>query len=269
MIRWSARTMGSGPRLLWFWVIALVASGSAFGTDALQHYAGRMQSGEPIELTLSGMEGAVTGTLSDNVHAYRVTAAIDGGQLVGHADQDTLGLRVGLRGDVQAAGMTLEIRLSILGEEASEQIWLARSDAGRHASVEAERTHPEPGLSSAPGERDPALVGHWVHEEIYNSGSGADFLGASSRRGLILRADGGVADGGSAVSLSGDGYLGQSSDGGSGVVPGVTWFSRGQHLWLHNAADGQTVDLGRYYAEPGRMMVTAENGRRMLFTRAR
>lgn len=254
-------------RALWSWAIAVVVSGPAFSTDSVERYTGRMQSGEPIALTLSGRDGAVTGTLVDNAYAYRVTAEIDDGRLVGHADQDTLGLRVGLNGDLRADGVALEIHLSFLGAEASEQIWLARS--GSAAPAMSEGMHRGQATPAAPAERDPALVGHWIHEEIYNSGSGANFLGTSSRQGWILRADGGVADGGSAVSMSGDGYLGQSSDGGSGVVSGVTWFSRGQHLWLHYAADGQIVDLGRYYAEPGRMMITAENGRRTLFTRAR
>lgn len=260
-----------GPRRAWRLlhrlVIAIALSGAPPGAAAVEHFEGRMASGDAVALTLSGLAGAVTGTLRDDTYAYEVVADIDDRRLVGQAEQSDLGIRVGLDGELRDGGIDLEIRLSILGEEASERIWLVR--AGSVANIPSDGSPRENATTSAPGERDPALVGHWVHEEIYNSGSGADFLGASSRRGLILRADGGVADGGSAVSLSGDGYLGRSSDGGSGVVPGVTWFSRGQHLWLHNAADGQTVDLGRYYAEPGRMMVTAENGRRMLFTRAR
>ena len=254
-------------RLIWIWLLAAVVSGPAFGTDPVERFAGRMQSGDPIELTLSGQDGSVTGVLRDNIHAYQVTAEIVDGRLVGHADQEELGVRLGLSGDLQVDGMALEVRLSLLGEEVSEQIWLTRSSSD--SRVSSDGSHREQTASSAPPDRDPALVGHWIHEQIYNSGSSADFLGTSTRQGLILRSDGGVADGGSAVHLSGDTYFGQSSDGGGGVVPGVTWYSRDQHLWLHNAADGQAVDLGRYYAEPERMMITAPNGKRMLFTRTR
>lgn len=254
---------------LWFGFAISLASASAFGAGSEDRYTGHLKSGEAIELVLSGRDGAVTGTLRDDSFAYRVSAEIAGGRLSGRADQSDLGLQLGLSGQMQANGLALEIQLSLFGQQTSEQVWLERSGSGSQAQPPS--THPNPGnaTAAASGERDAALVGHWVHEEIYNSGSGASFLGTSSRQGLVLMANGGVADGGSSVSMSGDNYFGQSSGAGGGAVPGVSWFSRDQHLWLHNAADGQTVDLGRYYAEPDRMMITGNNGKRLLFTRAR
>jgi hypothetical protein len=49
----------------------------------------------------------------------------------------------------------------------------------------------------------------------------------------------------------------------------VQWYTQGQHIWISGSENGQTqtVDLGRYYVEGNHLLITGNNGKRMLFSR--
>ncbi len=259
-------------KIQFFILLMILMCSARAGAEHSIRYSGRMLSGELVELSLSHQDGEVSGILRDSSYAYQVTGEIRQQHLNAYADQATLGLRLNLNGEFRGSEIDLEIRFSLLGEESSERIYMTRIDQQHdHAAsiARAPRSGNKTEALPTNANRDSALIGHWTHESIYNSGVGADFFGSTTRQELILLADGRVANGGSDVSVSGDFYSGNSSDASSAVAAGVTWFTRDQHLWLQNTNDAQSVDLGRYYAEAQRMMITGNNGKRMLFVRAR
>ncbi|MBK9495865.1 MAG: hypothetical protein IT475_14930 [Aquimonas sp.] len=249
-------------------VLTGLALSFSFATTALATtVAGRYQgmlSGEPVALQLREEGHRVIGVLSDSTYSYEVEASVAGQHLTGRAVQAELGLMVTLDGPIRADGLDLNVSLTLLGETASERVWFARS--GSQSAAPREQTQQAPRAASS-GQRDPAMVGHWVHEELYNSGSGADFMGSSSTQSMVLLADGRIANGGSAVHMGGSNYSGYSSDAGGEIVAGASWSTRDQHLWVSEDASGQQVDLGRYYVENGRLLLTGNNGKKLLFTR--
>lgn len=113
---------------------------------------------------------------------------------------------------------------------------------------------------------DQNLVGKWVNEQIYNSGSGDSFFGGTTTQSLIFYADGSLSDGGSSTTVSGSNYYGSSSDkGASPAIPNVSWYAQNQHIFIKDAVSGQTVDLGKYYIENGALLITGNNGKKLLF----
>ncbi len=243
--------------------LLLVATAPAFASSVAGDYRG-MLSGEPVALQLQQDGHRITGTLSDTTYSYELEASVQGQRLSGRAIQPELGLVVMLDGPIRAEGLDLNISLTLLGQTATERVWFSRRDSARGSNREQATDSPRAAPS---GQRDPAMIGHWVHEELYNSGSGADFMGTSSTQSMVLLADGRIANGGSAVHMGGSNYSGYSSDAGGDVVAGASWSTRDQHLWFSEDATGQQVDLGRYFVENGRLLLTGNNGKRMLFTR--
>ena len=242
--------------------LSLIAVTQATATSVSGHYQGLL-SGEPVSLQLQEEDHQVVGVLSDTSYSYSVEAQVAGERLSGRAIQPELGLMVMLDGPISSNGLDLTITLTLLGQTATERVWFSRS--GTHLESQREPSN-EAQPSTPSAQRDPALIGHWVHEELYNSGSGADFMGSSSAQSMVLLADGRIANGGSSVHMGGSNYSGYSSDAGGEVVAGASWRTRDQHLYFVEDASGQQADLGRYFVENGRLLLTGNNGKRMLFT---
>lgn len=243
-------------------LLSLIAAAQATATSVSGHYQGLL-SGEPVSLQLQEEGHQVSGVLSDETYSYSVEAQVAGERLSGRAIQPELGLMVMLDGPISTNGLDLTITLTLLGQTATERVWFSRSGAhpGSQREPSSEARHSTPSA-----QRDRALIGHWVHEELYNSGSGADFMGSSSTQSMVLLADGRIANGGSSVHMGGSNYSGYSSDEGGEVVAGASWRTRDQHLYFVEDASGQQADLGRYFVENGRLLLTGNNGKRMLFT---
>jgi hypothetical protein len=92
----------------------------------------------------------------------------------------------------------------------------------------------------------------------------------SSESTLILLADGRVADGGSRTVVGGSGWSGSSGGSATGVVDGVYWFTENKKLYLQADQNGKTEvqSLGKYYIENNRLLITADNGNKVLFYRS-
>ena len=245
------------------WFLLLAATTPVLASSVAGSYQG-MLSGEPVALQLQQDGHRISGTLSDTTYSYELEATVDGLRLSGRAIQPELGLIVTLEGPIRPDGLDLNISLTLLGQTATERVWFSRRGTARGSDREQAADAPRAAPS---GQRDPAMIGHWVHEELYNSGSGADFMGTSNTQSMVLLADGRIANGGSAVHMGGSNYSGYSSDAGGDVVAGASWSTRDQHLWFSEDATGQQVDLGRYFVENGRLLLTGNNGQKMLFTR--
>jgi len=212
-------------------------------------------NGDPVVLKLSTTAAnTYTGTINDSQMTYEVAAQSTGKNLKGTCTEKSLGLNLQLSGVLN--GTSLNLNLSMMGAIITFDL----KKAGAQVAVVAAPSQSIP----SDARRDPAVVGRWTHQSNYNSGYGQGSM--SSESVMIFYADGRLADGGSCTVTSGSGWSGSSSDQGSGVVEGVIWYTKGGQLYLQSVINGKTETqlLGKYYIEDGKMLITAQNGNKML-----
>lgn len=255
------------PVALLVWIsVWLSPSAPLAAIDLSGSYVGD-SGGDPVRLELRQQDEQLSGVMVDSQQRYQVEAMIDGDEIVGTATEQSLGIVFEVRGSASSEALDLRLSIEVQGQRADQALRLQR--VGQQAAAPQ-----APSAATTPGpgaHRDPALVGHWVHESNYQSGSGDSYFAASSREGMIFYADGSLANGGGDVSISGGNYYGQSSGGGGNTVPNVVWETRDQHVYLVGEENGQpqSVDLGRYYIEGNNLLITGNNGKKMLFSRGR
>jgi hypothetical protein len=234
----------------------------AFSGAFSQSFAGKyngVYQGEPVVLTLAVSDGeSYAGVLDDSHNQYNVTARAQGTELTGQARESSLGLTLQLHGALK--GNQLSLKLSIMGVELPIELY--RENKGEAPSRQS--ASPVSGR-----QRDQALVGSWTNQSNYNS-SGFGQGSMSSESTLILLADGRVADGGSRTVVGGSGWSGSSGGAATGVVDGVYWFTENKKLYLQAVKNGKTdvQVLGKYYMENNHLLITADNGNKVLFYRS-
>jgi hypothetical protein len=215
---------------------------------------------DPVVLLLSTTAAnTYAGTMSDGTLNYQVSATGAGNTLKGTCSEPTLGMNLDLTGIL--SGNNLQLSLSILGST----IQVALVKAGSPATTKP-ATKPAAKPIAANTSHDPALVGRWTKQTNYNSGYGQSGS-MSTEEQMIFYEDGRLADGGSRTVTSGSDWSGSNSSEGSGVLPGVFWYSKQQQIYLEVTENGktQTVPLGKYYIENNNMLITGQNGTKMLF----
>jgi hypothetical protein len=201
-----------------------------------------------------------TGTVNDSHLTYDVAAAATGNTLKGTCTEKTQQLTLQLAGVLN--GAQLSLKLSLL--TAVIDFELTKTGAKASTTTPPAAT-PQP-KAPAGTQQDPAVVGRWTRQSNYNSGGG-QAGSMSSENSMIFYADGRLADGGSRVVTSGDGWGGSSSDQGKGVLPGVIWYTKDKQLYLQATENGKTETqlLGKYYIENNNMLITAQDGTKVLF----
>ncbi|MBN8679963.1 MAG: hypothetical protein J0M29_17170 [Chitinophagales bacterium] len=230
--------------------------GILLAQDYSGQYTGSL-NGDAVTLSLKGSGANYTGELYDGSNRYTVQANILDKKLNGTCTEVNLGFSFGLAGVFQ--GNTLNLQLSLLG--ITQEILLQKN--GTQTGVQKPTTQ----ASADRKQRDPALVGKWTRQENYNSGYGGGSM--SNESSLVFHADGRVADGGSRTVVGGSDYSGSSSSGGNGIVAGLTWHTENQQLYLTATENGQTQIqcLGKYGFHENVMMITAQDGTKVLFYR--
>lgn len=249
--------------LPFFFIIAALPA--MFSQNFAGKYTGEF-NGDPVKLTLEKAgTGKWSGLMNDSQQEYKVNANSNGSQLIGTANCESLGISFDLSG--QLKGNKLDLKLVFLGMEMP--VVLTKSD--EKASTAAANSAGSGGSAPMPklpanAQHDSKLVGTWARQENYNSGSGMDGY-YSNNSYMALNADGTLSDMGSETMVGSNAGSGRSSSGGSGVVPGLKWYSEKNSIFLV-ATDGketQTVRLGRYYIENGALLITADDGTKMLY----
>ncbi len=232
----------------------------AFGQDFSGHYTGTY-NGDNVNMTIeSAGPGHWSGLITDSQQEYKVTASNQGSNLTGTATCESLGISFDLTG--QLKGNTLDVKMNFLGVE----MLVLFTKAGKTApATAAARSSAMPELPAG-ARHDPALVGKWMHQENYNSGVGMDGY-YSNNTYLAFNADGTLSDYGGETMMGSNTGSGQSSNAGMGVIPGVKWYSDKNSLYLVANEKGktETVRLGRYYIENGALLITADNGTKVLY----
>ncbi len=226
-------------------------------------------NGDNITLLLqSSTQNILTGKMQDSQQTYEVNGTSNASKMVGTAVEKTMGLTFQLNGTITGNHLLMNLTIEVLGQKQEMQVDFVKQGAVNSASKVDKQT-PQYNTPKMPfgGKIDPNVVGKWVNEQHYNSGSGGNFMGSTTTRSLIFFADGSMSDGGSSATVSGSHYYGNSTDNGQPKpLPNMRWFVQNQHIFIVGMENGQTqtADLGKYYIENGAMLITGNNGQKLL-----
>jgi hypothetical protein len=227
-------------------------------------YSGQY-NGDPVTMTLQGTTAALTGELNDGSNLYAITAKAAGNVLTGQAVEKTMNLTFALQGTLAGAQLTLNLTFNLLGQTNTQTVVLTKQKAT--AQVAPANSTATTAGKPAPGQRDPAVTGTWVKESIINSGYGDQFASATTVQSLTFNANGTLRDEGSRTVTGGSNFSGDTGTSAAKEVPGVTWYTENKNIYLIVTENGktQTVKLGRYFIENGKMLITGDNGKKELF----
>jgi hypothetical protein len=227
-------------------------------------------NGDNITLVLqSPSDNRLTGKMTDSEQVYDVNGSSNGSKMTGTAVEKTYNITFQLNGNILGQHLLMDLTFEMSGQKHNMQVDFVKQGVVSDVSKVIKETpqYNKPKMPSG-GKIDPNLVGKWVNEQLYNSGSGSDFMGSTSTQSLIFLADGSLSDGGSSVSMSGGNYYGNSSQNGQPTpIPNVIWYAQNQHIFILGIENGQTqtADLGKYYIENGALLITGNNGKKLLF----
>ena len=224
-------------------------------------------NGDNIVLTMEPESGnKLVGKMKDSQQTYQVNAATNGTKIEGTAVEKTMGLTFFLSGLLKDNHILMDMTVEVLGQKQTLQVDFTKQNTQATANIVKQQT-PQYGNAKIPssGNRDPNLVGKWVNEQTYNSGSGNDFFGGTTTQSLIFLEDGSLADGGSSTTVSGSNYYGSANGKEqSGAIPNASWYVQDKHIFIMDTSTGQTLDLGKYYIENGALLITGNNGKKLL-----
>ena len=234
-------------------------------------YSGLL-NGEKVSLTLeSAGSNNLKGEMKDSENTYVVTATQNNNTLTGKAVEKVWGITFEMEGVLKGEELNTRLTMDILGFKESMDVVFRKQGSSAVASSSEKNTKSGDKNPVSGKNRDSRVAGTWVKESNYSSGYGSNntYGSMSSRETMIFYADGGMADGGSSTVISGGNYSGRSSGEGGNRIPGLFWYTEGNKLFLSITQDGQTqqAELGKYYIEDGKMLITASNGEKLLLYR--
>lgn len=229
-------------------------------------------SGDSVYLEFTTLkEGKLTGTMRDSYNNYNLQGSVKNTAFSGTAVETVLGLTFQMTSSLNGDALTSTLVMDFLGTQNKMDLFLTRKKTGH------DKTHSK-AIASVSGNpvskklRDQNVIGLWFKESNYSSGYGFnDSYGSmSSREYLEFLADGRLASGGSSTIISGSSYSGSTTSSGQQIAEGWFWYSENNKIYLHISHEGQrqTVALGKYYIENGRMLITGDNGTKLLLTKS-
>lgn len=209
----------------------------------------------------------VSGFMKDSHQTFYIDGNIVDGKLVGTATEPSLGVTFQLMAVNRNEEITFTLNLTLLDEKIETSFQAYRE--GSTSRLQSTITGNEQAYLPAGALRNPALRGAWVYQETYNSGSGADFMGANFSETIIFYEDGRVGEGGSSANMSGSYYSAGSSSQSQSVIPGLSWYTMGDQIFLHyrEGNNQQDLHLGKYYIENDKLLLTSTDGNKLLLIR--
>lgn len=211
-------------------------------------YSGSV-NGEALTLNITEETGnALKGDLYDGYQTFTFAATATGDNFTGTAASATAKISIPVKGSLKGNTITLDMTVG------SNQI---------SATLEKQAAATTTTTTATSDQKDPKVVGTWEYQE-----NRSDPMGSSTySERMVFFADGSFGSGGSSAGFSGGG--GSASSGSSKVekIPGITWFTRDKAIYLTAVQNGQTQTekLGKYFIENGAMLITADNGKKVLF----
>jgi len=256
--------------LLVFITTSPFAQSSAEGDILAGNYSATLE-GANVTLRLKYKHGSTyTGVMNDGYQTIKMTLERSGTTVTGEAIEPTLGITLGILGEVMGNELSLSFIVDVTGEENTMDILFTRDI---ETSQPAESTDfPEPIALVFPvgAEHPEEITGTWSKEEMYQSGSGTNYMGAGFTESMTFLPDGHIAEAGSAASISGSNYSGQSTGTGSGIIQGLAWYTMGNRIFLQvtDAGKTQNLPLGTFYIEGNNMLITGTSGEKLLLTKS-
>lgn len=222
-------------------------------------------NGDQVSLTLIPNEGNQwSGTMQDSQNKYDVTGQTQNNTFSGIAVEANLGITFRMSGVLNEDILNLVLTFDYLGEKHSMDVIFTKRKNG-------DSTQQNNDLNIPVKTRDQNVIGTWVKESNYSTGyaSNGSYGAMSTRESMVFYADGAMGDGGSSTTVGGSNFSGSSSGAGTGKIPGLYWWTEQNKILLHITENGksQQLELGRYYIENGRMLITGTNGEKILLTK--
>lgn len=231
-------------------------------------YYGRVNA-DDIVMTLEQSGDIVTGSMQDSYQSFFIEGTVNGQEFIGSATESSLYLEFEFT--ATKVGNRLHCVLAIgEGDERLENAFTVLKEGESETSGSVSETPVDADIPFPSGATFPvALQGTWVQNESYNSGYGDNFMGANFSQSMTFYSDGTLSEGASSASMSGSNYSGQSSGEGSGKLAGVGWYAKQKNLYLivFNEGSWTSVLLGSWYAENNNLLITGENGNKLLLSR--
>ncbi len=224
-------------------------------------------NGDNITLTLAPQNGVgakLAGKMIDSEQTYTITANASSNTMQGTAVQTTLGLNLPFEAILSGNQLSIAFDLTAFGTNQKMLVNLTKQGTSSAQAVSTAKPAPV-----AKGKRDPAIVGSWTKSESYSSGSGDNYIGGTTQSSMTFNADGSLVDGGSRALVSGSYFGGDTGTSQAKPLEGVSWYSENNNIYLVVTEKGttQTLKLGRYFIENGKMLITGDNGKKELFSR--
>ncbi|MFZ4542708.1 MAG: hypothetical protein ACOYOA_01570 [Saprospiraceae bacterium] len=227
-------------------------------------------NGDDVVLQLNSKNSNILdGTMDDSQQHYTVEGTYKGNLFVGTAKENTLGLTFTLSGNINEKILAMNFTL---------QMDMPNNPPGIYVEFEKQNNsifnHSKDAKSSAKpptgAKLDPKVIGKWVEENNYSSGSGSNYFGGTTVNTLIFNANGTLNDGGSRSIASGSYFGADTGQSAEHTIDGVSWHTKNMHLFLVATENGktETVDLGKYYIENGAMLITSNNGKKLLLRKS-
>ncbi len=253
--------------LLFIW-ISLQSQSNGSTIRFAGHYSAKVDESNLTLIIEPKLAATYTGVLNDGFTSLTLELELTGSTFTGLGKESSTGVEMNVNGEVKGDQLHFNLVLDPYGEEDDFEVDFTRDNANqKDAAIGSNQTSDVnfPAGATHPQE----LLGTWTKEELYQSGYGDAYMGAGSSQSMTFLSGGRMADAGSSSYISGSNYSGQSSGEGGGVIPGVTWYTIGNQLYMQGMENGQmqSVHLGKYYIENNNMLITGTNGEKVLLTK--
>ncbi|MBK9255626.1 MAG: hypothetical protein IPM42_09085 [Saprospiraceae bacterium] len=233
-------------------------------------YKGSLEGDQVILFLEPDGKDRLKGWMKDSNQKFDINAEYSGNRLAGTAVENTFGLEFTLLGELNNNQLQASLIFEFLGEKTITPFVLEKTNSNPSKNEPKLITKTD-AKTSLPKDAvlDRAVSGTWTKNESYNSGYGDNFMGANFSQSLSFLPDGRVSEGGSSANMSGSYYSGNSKGDGKGVIEGLLWYTKGNQLYLQITEQGKTqeIQLGKYYIENNKMLITGANGEKLLLSR--
>ncbi len=225
-----------------------VAAGHATFTGT---YSGSID-GTPTTMTLQQKGEEVSGEIDSGGYRYGLEGEVSGKTASGVLSDAKTGGEFEFEAELVQNGL----RLTLAGGQKPVTFEFARAGASSSARVERPSAGAEEGANPA---RDMALVGVWAHQEVTSGG------GYSVATQVFMEfTPEGIAREGNARTMMG-GASASGDTGHSGETQSYEWRTENGILYVRSG--GNWIPGARYYVEGNKLMITGQDGKRILWYR--
>ncbi len=146
--------------------------------------------------------------------------------------------------------------------------FVACQNSGTGPDNPSDTTQSEATQTPEDNQMDPQVVGTWMHETVNSLGSSGDQTFIQKQELMTFGEDGSLTYGGSKTSVGGN--MSDYSEQAGSAIPDVVWHSKENCIYLtakDKSGKQETVKMGKYYIEDGKMLITSDNGTKLVLVK--